>query len=118
MDVDDVPIAGSVRTNYWATIKPAPGQSDTQFSGTALTDLNTPDLDVDSWDDNGVLYIYGPTGLVMEFNRYHCSTLLFDPQGSCSVSSNGIVQGSWYTTAPNYSLTLYDGYGNLVWTAS
>lgn len=67
-------------------------------------------------EDSGVLYIYGPTGLVMEFNRAVSSTLLFDPNGSCVASSNASVMGEFYWTAANYSPTFYSSYGQFVWT--
>ena len=57
-------------------------------TGYPLTVLNQPDFQT---DDNCMLYLYGPTGLVAEFDRfgYNSRTLIFDPQGSFVSSSNG-----------------------------
>jgi len=58
--------------------------------GTQWTLLDQPDFNT---LDNGVLYIYGPTGLVMEFDRSGYSntsrTMLFDPNGSCVETVDG-----------------------------
>ncbi len=71
--------------------------------------------------DNGMLYLYGPTGLVMEFDRlgYNSRTLLCDPQGSFVSSSdgaytppgsNGILEGT------RGFPVFYDAYGLPAWT--
>ena len=86
-----------------------------QFPGNAMTALNQPDFEKSG---NGMLYLYGPTGLVAEFDRfgYNSRTLIFDPQGSFVSSSNGayfqqgngIKEGTsglpvWSPPAPNAS---------------
>ncbi len=85
-----------------------------QLATYPLTQLSQPDFPT---GDTGVLYLYGPTGLIMEFDRfgYSARTLLFDPNGSCVSSaenyySSGAFQGS--TAYPVF----YDAYGQVVWT--
>lgn len=87
-----------------------------EFSGSGYSALNQPDLPSGTLMDNGVLYLYGPTGLVMEFNRYTSSSLLFDPEGSCVSSTTGVAAGQSFTAGVNYGFTIYDGYGEPVWT--
>lgn len=54
-----------------------------------------------------VLNLWGPTGLIMEFDLSgHSRTFTFDPQGSCVATSKGRI------TNPMF----YDAYGSPVWT--
>ena len=109
-------IDGSISSNNRRGVNAVgsvPGQSDVQSfvydggdliyrqfpwnsaTGYPLTVLNQPDFQT---ADNGMPYLYGPTGLVTEFDRfgYNSRTLIFDPQGSFVSSSNGayVQQGN------------------------
>jgi RHS repeat-associated protein len=59
--------------------------------------------------DSYVMYLWGPTGPVMEFDTLgHSKALLFDPQGSCvnTTSETGLAEKPMF----------YDGFGEPVWT--
>jgi len=80
-----------------------------------LTPLDQPDFT--NFVDSGMLYLYGPTGLVMEFDSLgaNAKTFLFDPNGNTVSMSNGIDGGTDFkgsTAVPMF----YDAYGLPVWT--
>jgi len=66
-----------------------------------------------------VFYLYGPTGLVMEFDAGtqetvgDYRTLLFDPQGNCVCTSNGVPYADF--VSPSEYPVFYDAYGAQVW---
>jgi len=106
-----------------ALLPPSSVQGDTQFfvydGGdlvyrlfSSLTPANQPDF---TTSDLGVLYLNGPTGPVMEFDRFGFGrTFLFDPNGSTVSMSAGIASG--FFTGTTAAPVFYDAYGLPVWT--
>ncbi len=83
-----------------------------QFTGTAITPLDSSDVT----SDNGVLYLNGPTGPIMEFDRFGAyRTLLFDPQGSSVSSTQGLSYYGGNITGTTWYPVFYDSYGSQVW---
>jgi RHS repeat-associated protein len=81
-----------------------------------LTPAQQPDFNT---QDNGVLYLCGPTGLIMEFDRFTNAgtndpgrTFLYDPEGNCVSSTSGAnyTDNGLFAFAAE-SPVLYDGYG-------
>ena len=64
---------------------------------------------------SGVFYLYGPTGLVMEFDASgnNSRTILFDPQGNSVSTSDGVPYAEFH--APSEYPVFYDAYGAPVW---
>lgn len=110
-----LPIARSRECANAAIFESSGGQSDVQqfiydgsdliyrqFVNPEMTTLDQPDFPT---GDNGMLYLYGPTGLIMEFDRfgYNSRTFLYDPNGSLVSTSNGIA--STYNNSASITTT-------------
>ena len=116
---------GGTKDNQWF-IYDGPNLVYRQFAieVNTLTPAQQPDFNT---QDNGVLYLYGPTGLIMEFDRLTNAgssdpgrTFLYDPEGNCVSSTSGAnyTDNGLFAFAAE-SPVLYDGYGapvQLGWT--
>ena len=108
---------GGTKDNQWF-IYDGPNLVYRQFAVqvNTLTSAQQPDFNT---QDNGVLYLYGPTGLIMEFDRFTNAgtndpgrTFLYDPEGNCVSSTSGAnyTDNGLFAFAAE-SPVLYDGYG-------